>query len=215
MIIPAGYKTEAEVLAVIDKAIRNLSQTYRFGYYDVEDMMQEGRLEALRLLEKDVFEPDRNCSLEQFIRVHVRNQFINLRRKKMERRAPPCDVCPNALDGDDFPCNLYLDRSDCKKWAGWVERNTSKKSLVESFEPSQVSLANHVEETDLVRSLVAQELLALMDEHMPIILKSDYRRYLEGVRLPKLRRLRIEEEIQNIVRDHYDQTRHEEEEGSS
>jgi len=181
-------------LPTIDRAIRNLAKTYAFGYYDFDDMMQEGRIEALEVIPR--FDESRGCSLEQFIRIHVRNRFINLRRDKMERREPPCSLCEKFEDCEAVDL--------CPKWNAWNDRNVAKKTLVECFDNEDIRTEEtHADFFDGCESLIDQEIVQLVENKFPLALKADYRRYLEGVRLPKHRRLRIEEEIRRIVREEY------------
>jgi len=201
MHIPEGMN-ETQVLRTIDKAIKNLAQNFKFGYFETEDMMQEGRIFALEALPK--FDPSRNCSLEQFIRVIVRNKFISLRRDRMERLEPPCETCSHS--SDDI-CYLYDHKSNCERWNGWVERNTAKRILTETYDNDDMctSPANYpMDFLDITDSMISQEIIKLMDEKIPLSMKADYRRYLENVKIPKHRRIKVEEEIRRIVNEYYD-----------
>jgi DNA-directed RNA polymerase specialized sigma24 family protein len=199
MKLPEGVASEDELLRIIDRAITHLSASLKFGYYDMDDMMQEGRLFALEAIPH--FRPDKDCSLEHFLRVHVRNRFINLRRDKMERRDPPCHACIY-LNGE--ACAYYEDKYDCERWVAWVNRNEAKKTLVESFDNDDARCEEaSAEHHDLSQNLVCRELLNLMEEELPLHFRSDYQRYLGGVHLPKARREKLESEIQNIVSAKY------------
>ena len=188
---------EERLLNTIDRAISNLARTYKFGYYDIEDMMQEGRIFALEAV--PLYDPSRNCSLEQFLRVHVRNKFINLRRDKMERKEPPCKNCVHMHDDLDS-CSIHSDQTECDRWSGWIKRNIAKKTLVETYENDKTLCDSH---HDISSGMMCKELLELMEKEFPLSLKSDYRRYLEDVPLPKQRKIRIEEEIRSIVKESY------------
>lgn len=205
MYLPEGMN-ENEVLRIIDKAIKNLAQNLKFGYYEVEDMMQEGRIFAMEALPK--YDPNRDCSLEQFIRVVVRNKFISLRRDKMERIEPPCHSCPHFIPVVDgvlrAQCTTYENKNDCERWFGWVERNTAKRILTETYDNDESPAYHPMDFSDLSDSLISQEIIALMDRKIPLSMKADYRRYLENVRLPKHRRLKVEEEIKRIVSEYYE-----------
>ena len=90
MKIPKGM-TEEQVLEAIENVVNSLARNFRFGYFDTEDMKQEGRVYAIEGITK--YNP-KVGPLENFLRTHIRNRFINLRRNKLTRYQPPCVDCP-------------------------------------------------------------------------------------------------------------------------
>jgi RNA polymerase sigma factor (sigma-70 family) len=183
---------QKELMRIIDRAVIHLAHSYKFGCFEIEDMMQEGRMEALKAIPK--YDDSKNCSLEHFIRVHVRNRFKNLKRKHMERLEPPCTYCECETECPE----------NCSKRNAWLERNTAKRALMESFDSDDVRTQENLAEfPPPTENLMINELQLLMDTHLPFPLRADYRRYLEGVRLPKQRREIIEQEIHRIAQQHY------------
>ena len=72
--------TENEVLSTIDDVVITLSSTFAFGYYDREDLQQEGRIFALEGLPR--WDITKGASLKTFLYNHVKRRFINLKRNK-------------------------------------------------------------------------------------------------------------------------------------
>ena len=112
MELPEGL-TEQEVLDIIDKTVAYLSPSFKFGYFDIEDMKQEGVIFCIEALPSFNFK--KSCqdnigdALLTFLKTHVRWRFLNMRRKSLSRVEPPvcdCELCKN-----DSP-----NRLDCKKY---------------------------------------------------------------------------------------------------
>jgi len=195
--VPEGY-TEQEVLDAIDGAVRSLSSSFSFGYFDEGDMFQEGFIFACDALPR--FNPNnkQKCGLKNFLRVHVRNQFINLRRNKLHRNSPPCSSCQH---NDDHKCEQYNDRSECPKWAGWYSRNQAKRSLVESCDASKVTHVTPMDELDVCSKLSRSELLQRVSNEIPLDMRGDYCRLIEGAKLTKPRREAVVKVVRELLGD--------------
>ena len=181
MFIPENY-TEDEVLEILQRISNQLSRAFHFGYYDLEDMTQEGILEGIKALPSYKSELS---SLDTFLYNHIRNRFMNMKRNKLERKSPPCIQCV-ALHSE---CE-YDDQTDCKKWRGWIERNNSKRILTESSIMDTYEGVNY-EKHDIVESFAIREASNLLDKHMPIGLRADYLRLLDGIHIPRARRIKV------------------------
>lgn len=193
MKIPPG-KTEAEVLAAIDKVVNILAPTFVFGYFDVEDLKQEGRFFALEVLEKERYDPSR--PLENFLYTHIRNQFINLQRKLQRRNDPPCAACHR---GDI--CGP--DGRRCDKYESWYRRNQSKANLLKPLDITNISDANERRsrcESSSESDVEVAEMLALVDEKLPVELRATYNQMRDGVKVPKGRRVQVENAVREILR---------------
>jgi DNA-directed RNA polymerase specialized sigma24 family protein len=185
--------TETEVLETINKAIENLAVNFQFGYYDKDDMMQEGVIFAMEALPR--FDPNK-ASLEHFIRVHVRNRFILMHRDKMERKEPPCTACPESS------CP-YAHMDHCPRCKAWEKRNQAKRALVNTFDNNDIRAEHSSSEAfDGSENLVEGELVRLVESEFPVTLRADYRRFIEGVKLPKHRREKVLIEIRKIARSY-------------
>lgn len=199
MEIPEGL-TEQEVLNIINKTVAYLAPSFKFGYFDIEDMKQEGTIFSIEALPSFNFDKssqeDIGDALLTFLKTHVRWRFLNMRRKSLSRAEPP--RCSCKLCKVDAP-----NRLDCKKYSNWVKRNMAKKSLMEPFDVSEVynedvSFTSNVD--DIVMSSNA---IAILNQHVPPSARGDYRRFIEGVSLPKNRREKIILLIKSLLKEHW------------
>jgi len=198
MYLPDGY-TEDEVLDCIQRAVNSLVSNFCFGYFDTDDLKQEGFIFACEALPR--FDPDnpKKCGLTNFLRVHVRNKFLNLRRDKLHRNSPPCLSC--LFTNLRAECVEFEDKSECPKWEGWNTRNQAKRSLVESCDISKITHVVPVEESDVCTRLSRAELCQRVSEQIPLALRADYCRLLEGARLSKPKREAVITAVRELLHD--------------
>lgn len=192
--------TEEEVLDIVNKTVRYLAPSFKFGYFDVEDMKQEGFIFCLDALESFNFRkstqdnvPD---ALFTFLKTHVRWRFLNMRRKQLSRIEPPacsCDLCKSDAHN----------RLDCKKYASWIKRNMAKRSLMEPFDVDETYGKESYGALNVEDTIVSSELLQILDEHIPSSLRVDYRKFVDGDTLSKNKKERLIQEIKNILHEYY------------
>ena len=206
MQIPKGM-TEEQVVDVVNGILSTLSYSFRFGYFDVDDIKQQGWIYAIEALPN--YDPER-APLENFLRSHIRNRFINLKRDKLSRHTSPCKGCPffdPQMKKSKNKCAAFEDKQECDKFSGWEKRNSSKKNLVQPLDISNIrdeNERNMKRFVDVHENTVNAELFSIIDKNLPINMRSDFRKIVEGVHIPKPRRIKIEEIIQEIVEEHYD-----------
>ena len=200
MDVPVGL-SEDRVLEVIEIVVNYLAPSFIFGYYDVDDMKQEGRIYCLEALSSFDFDKSNRATTPQalltYLKVCVRRKFINLRRNKFQRLEPPSCSCKLCVSDDE-------NRLDCHKYAAWLRRNLSKRSLMESFNVDEV----HTEESGTVskcvgEAIMSNDIIKVLDKYMPARNRSDYRRFIENVRIPKERRERVIVQIRAVLAEHY------------
>ena len=192
--------TEKEVIQVIEKTVAYLAPSFKFGYFDTEDMKQEGTIFCLEALPsfnfKKANQEEVSDALFSFLKTYVRWRFLNMRRKQLTRVEPP-----------DCKCNLCkkdsANRLDCKKYSNWVKRNMSKKSLMEPFDVNEVYNKNASSSRDLEELITSADIYKILDEHIPVEIRADYRRFLEGVSIPKNKKEKLLSEIRLILQEHY------------
>lgn len=192
MTIPPGH-TEASVLAAIEKAVANISSSFAFGYYGLDDIQQQARVYALELLEKRTYDPAR--PLEYYLFTHMKRRLINLLRDKLHRTDAPCKLCHAGEPCTDGNC--------CDKYLEWSKRNRGKANLMRPLD-----LGNICDEREkrtrtaptAHQDAETAELKRLIDEQLPVDLRSDYLRMLAGVSIPKSRRDEIERVLRSILR---------------
>jgi DNA-directed RNA polymerase specialized sigma24 family protein len=192
--------SEAQVVEIIYKVIDLLAKKFRFGYFDIEDMRQEGMLFALRVLEKDKYDASR--PLENFLYHHLRNRFINYKRDKFLRNETPCKRCiffDPKFKKSTNACAAFEDKLECPKLKDWRLRNAAKQSLMQptgesdSPEPSAPCRSQTDEVSDLK---------LYINENLPMDVRTDYLRMIEGLTLPKSRRDRVREAVLEVYKDY-------------
>ena len=194
MFVPEGF-TESQVLAIMERVIRPLAEVMKFGHYDADDMFQEGCILALSILDK--YDTSYKCSLDNFIRVPVRNKFINLRRDKLYRTSSPCDKCD--IDNCEYADNKRL----CTKYESWLVRNNRKRSLMES---SEVEDVHTYCDDDVVHKIFTGELYEYVLENISLANRSLLLRYLDNTNVPKNKLNRLFEELK-LLYDEFRKTK--------
>jgi len=199
MYVPEGM-TEKEVLEVISRTVRYLAPSFKFGYFDAEDMKQEGTIFCIEAMKS--FNFDKSCqndkadALFTFLKTHVRWRFLNMRRKSLSRVEPPsceCELCKNDSSN----------RLDCRKYSNWVKRNGAKRSLMEPFNVLSVRNTDASEQSDINERLLSSEIIAVLNEHVSASLRADYRRFIEGHSISRQRKNRLIKHIKEILANHY------------
>lgn len=205
MQIPNNY-TELEVITIIDKVVHNLAAAFRFGHYDIEDMKQEGRIAALEILHKY---DDSRGPLENFLYVHVRNSYMNLRRKKLRRSETPCRTCPffdPQCKKSTNKCGIFADKMECDKFNSWTKRNDDKANIMEPTNLANITVTEKSvqQQSDVIESVEIRELQNKIDTELPVKLRGDYLKMKAGVSVPKAKRLKVEEACKKIIKDALD-----------
>lgn len=196
MKIPDGM-TEEELIQIIDKAIKGLCSKFRFGYFEKEDLEQEGWKFAIEGLEKY----DNKRPLENFLRVHIRNQFINLKRNKFSRYDPPCLSCPfydPECKQSDNKCSEFVNKDDCKKWASWKKRNAAKSGLMRPMDIDSVTEDDLESDIQFINSLNLSAIHKKINAELPTELRGDFLRMLDGVYIPKHKKDKVREFIKDL-----------------
>jgi len=203
---PKGM-TEQEVLSVIESVVNILAFNFKFGYFDLDDMKQQGRMYALEALPR--FNPKLG-SLHNFLRSHVRNRFLNLQRDKLARHQPPCPSCP-FYDPDckqsTNMCAAFEDKLECDKYSGWEKRNGAKRSLVEPLDIETIRderEKNMRNNTDIPAIVIRSELMGIIDKNLSVTLRSDFKKMMEDISIGKQRRDKVIAAIKEILEEDYD-----------
>tara|TARA_R110000796_G_scaffold128353_2_gene244029 strand:+ start:242 stop:838 length:597 start_codon:yes stop_codon:yes gene_type:complete len=188
--IPKNH-SEQEVLDVIDNIANRLCYKFKFGYHSPEDMKQQARLFAWEGLEKY----DNKRPLENFLWTHVRNRLYNFKRNNYSRLEKPCDTCEFYINKK---CTAFVDQEECNLYKGWLDRNNAKKNLMHSI---SVEFDQKENTTSSVGTLFAKEVVELLDAELHVRFREDWIRLLNNLRLNKIRKDRILEEIKSILKE--------------
>lgn len=202
-------------MEIIDKVVTQLSKQFKFGYYDVDDLKQEGIILALDVINDGRYDEDR--PLENFLRVYIKSRFINLKRNKYFRTAMPCHTCPLY---DEFckkslnQCLGYSDKLECDKYAVWHKLNHTKKNLIDCINITDVNDEhenNMKENTYIEEKLATTQLKEYIDEHLPAEMRADYLKMItnydvkpsQQAKLTKQRQELIRHTVQELIKEFY------------
>lgn len=170
-----------EYLETLDRVVRILAPSFTFGFYDLDDVMQEARIMGLECIERY----DEKRPLENFLYTHIRNRLLNLQRDKLRRNDPPCLPCHMGT-----PC---VPHGYCEAYARWLARNNAKTNLMRPLGMDALPERAEPEHEDHT------ELWALIDAELPVHLRADYLMLKAGVSLPKSRRDTLLRVLRDIV----------------
>jgi hypothetical protein len=199
MKIPKGY-TESEVLSIIDRVVNALAPNFLFGVYDLVDIKQEGRFEALKALEGGKYDPTRD--LDKFLYAHVRNRYLNLIRDKFSRNDIPCNKCPFKDASLVSGCKEFSNKSNCELWFRWNKNNGAKRSLAKPGDLStnddgEVNVSCHGK--SVIDNVEERELMRMIDVGLPADMRSDWLKLKAGVKLSRDRTQEIERVVKGII----------------
>jgi DNA-directed RNA polymerase specialized sigma24 family protein len=191
--------TEKEVISIINDVVNRLARRFIFGYHDVEDIKQQGRLFAVESLENY----DNKRPLENFLWTHVKNRLCNYKRDKYERPYISCSKCKYQIE-DTGLCKKYENIEECEIYSRWKKRNGAKKNLMSPIELDCVQ-SEHEVGMSIVdnqhEEAVHNELEEIIDKNIPLILRADYIRIKNGVKISKLHRDKVRECVKQILID--------------
>lgn len=178
MQIPAGL-TEKRTVEIISEAARVIGPLYRFGYHSREDMIQQGIMEGVKVLNENKFQPKATAyedsekmerALRVFMRVHIRNRLSNYRRK--------------------HSCRYY----------GNEEINRNKYNIMH---PAKIGeWADILVEVENERDGVeARDLISFIRSRLDQDTLRDFLRVQNGVTIPSVRRNRLLAALREIMQD--------------
>lgn len=191
MKLPPGV-SEQQVLDAIENAVKILAPSFTFGIYDIEDVKQEARLEGWRVIGRY----DATRPLDNFIYTCIRNRLIRLKRDKLRRNDPPCQVCHQSTGHR----SQHEDGQFCPRYLAWRKRNEAKASLMRPLDLDHVSDAAR-RESEVAQEAGVNEMLALIDRHLDVDLRADYLRMRAGKSVAKARRMAVEAAVREILSD--------------
>ena len=185
-------KTEQQVLDAIEKVIAGIAPSFVFGYFDKDDILQQARLFCIQAMDRY----DGKRPLENFLCVHVKNRLINLKRDLLRRSDKPCAECH-----DGRPCqpNGKL----CQPYMAWLKRNNCKSNLMRPLDLNY--LPDEKETKTKIQSSVEEdaqfsEMLALIDDQLPVELRQAFLQLKEGVSIPKVKKDQVIQAVREILK---------------
>ncbi len=195
MLLPPGV-TEESVLDAIHKVSEVLCNKFTFPDCDKDDVHQEIALHAIDLLNTGKYDPSR--PLAPLLYRHASNRLSNRTRDRISRRDPPCKRCS---EGD--PCGP--EGQVCDRFKKWSERNATKARLMSphGFDLIRDEGERSMRLVDTIAAdASASELSTLIDAELPLDLRADYLRLLDGVKVPAARRRQLQRAVLEILEEH-------------
>jgi len=190
--------SDDELVEIIDQISLRLSYKFRFGYHEIEDMKQQAHVFALEGIEHW----DHKRPLENFLWTHIRNRLYNFKRNNYSRPEKPCYNCPiKAYDPkclkSDNECMEFDQLTECELYKGWSERNAAKRSLMTSI----TNMYDAAGRNNLLSTVSRREIFGIIDQAVPVQYREDWIRLVNSLKLSKVKRERIIDIIQDILKE--------------
>jgi DNA-directed RNA polymerase specialized sigma24 family protein len=186
---------QERTLEAIEYVVGLLAPGFVFGYFDKEDIKQDGRIHCLEALARY----DNKRCLKAFLYDNLKRRYLNDVRNKLWRSDPPCKQCHKAVMEGASYCGRNGERL-CDQYADYVRRNTTKRNLMN---PTHMGDATEErpgrQDRDVAAESEERELLAKIDRELPVELRSDYLRMRENLRVPQARQQEVLAAIRLIV----------------
>lgn len=197
--LPHGI-TEADFLRDVERVAALISKKFEVPGYTSEDIKQQVALLCLEALPR--YDPAVG-PLVNFMYRNAHNRMQNLLRATLGRTDFPCKICHEAAT-DGGPG--HPDGSVCPAHIKWWERNSLKAGIARAREFSAMGTEGHWDEVTGIEPSVeadaaTDELLAIIDEHLPVKLRANYLRMRAGVQVPKPAREEVERAVLEILAD--------------
>lgn len=199
MYIPPGM-TEEQVMAAIEKVVSSLAAKFRFGYHETEDMKQEARLAAIKLMNLKKYDTSR--PLENLMYSHVRNRLLNFKRDNYKRTEPPCISCPfydKLCKKSTNQCAEFLDKLDCKKFFNWKKRNDAKAGLMHPVDISSIFDEKLSAKSSLMKEIELKEIISIIQAGLPAYVLPLWEKAKNGEKLRKSEREKLQRHIMKIL----------------
>lgn len=180
-------------ISLLYKVCRKLASKYTFGYYDADDITQEAFIIGMKLLQK--YNRKKGMSLESFLYMSINNRLKDFKRDNYARIFHKCSYCNNE-ENPDTPCE-YCQR---RNWRIEVRKNLMKPIDIDNV--STDDEPNIAFQPDFVQDVEIAELMTIIDKELPIALRADYLRMLDGITIAKTKRELIESIIIKILESH-------------
>jgi hypothetical protein len=197
--LPHGV-TESQFLTVLDNISKRLGHKFKFGYHSFEDMKQQAAIFALEGLKKY----DNSRPLENFLWTHVRNRLFNYKRDNYQRPDKPCLSCPLYdvhCKVSSNQCSKYVDKNECELFSSWEIRNNSKKNIMKPVGMEEVYESSS-KSNDIPEAIFNQQIIDLLDEHIPAQHRENYLRLKYGEKIYKSDMTKLYSAIKEILKEH-------------
>jgi len=183
--------SEPELIAILYEVARKVAPKFTFGYFKLDDIIQEAVIIGIEGLPRY----DEERPIKNFLYIHMRNRLDNLMRNKFFRDECPCNLCRNCEEGQTKHTDGYF----CDKFKKWLELNCTKASLMSPLGLLRLN-ANEERHVESERCpLTYKEIIALLTDNFPTLLRADYLKLQDGLTIPDDRRELVADETRKIL----------------
>lgn len=189
---------EEDFLQALENISKKLIYKFKFGYHDIDDMKQQAAIFALEGLENY----DNKRPLENFLWTHVRNRLFNFKRDNYFRPDNVCVGCPffdPKYKQSTNQCSKYLNKNDCAIHSQWIDRNTTKKNLMQ---PVDINNIDYKSDNYFLDSISNSEILQIIEDKIHTKYREIYLKVKGGIRVSKSEITKLQKHIQSILKDH-------------
>ena len=81
---------------------------------------------------------------------------------------------------------------------------------MEPFDVDEIHTRDVSFEDNFNEKVLSADIIKILNQHIPVSIRSDYRRFIDGVKLPKNKRDNLIENIKKILSEHYEWRREDE-----
>lgn len=203
MFVPEGM-TGQEVIDIIEKVANEFGKSFAFGYYELDDIKQEIRMESLKVL--PLYNPidkdgNKTRPLANFLYRNAMNKILNLWRNKYQRRDSPCKLCHEGRQ------NEHTNGKYCTKYLRWKKLNSTKAHLTRPLTLSGIdeeTESNIATKDFTAENVNANEFKEIINKKLHPSLRTDYLRMLAKEKIPSTRRKLVEDAIKEIISEYQD-----------
>jgi hypothetical protein len=190
--VPPGL-TEAEVLKLILDLTRELAPRLTFPGMPAEDLAQEMYLmcqEAVPPFDGRLVDGRPHLALYRFLKDHCRRRTLNLKRNLYHRTDAPCPAC-----GQNEP---HEPTELCRRHERWRTTNAKKAALYRAA-AAEEEPAERVAPEDFTEDVALREVLARIDDALPVELRAPYLQMRAGQSVSAALRREVEAAVRGIL----------------
>ena len=181
--------SEAEFLKVLKRITTKLAYHWQFGIHKQEDIEQE----IARFCLEALYKYNGKYPLYTFLLVDVNNKLINLKRDEFYRPTCPCNLCNNKKQGE----TNHFDKRYCKQFVEWKDRNAHKANI--AAPQSMPENFDYGAEPSTLENMCNEELYQLIDEKLPVRLRTTYLKMKSGVRVGHIERTEVLNFLKELI----------------
>jgi hypothetical protein len=186
--------TEEQIAEILNRVAGLIAYKFRFSYHEPDDVRQQAIIFGIEALER--YRPEKG-TLDGFLYHHMRVRTINHIRDTFQRNDPPCKKTCHVG-------RFCSGQKECDRYLAWRRRNKRKQNVILPIDISNLNDENE-KNTRLsdftAKKFEENELLTLIDEHLPVDLRGYWLRLRAGVSVPRVKKIAVQNFLSKILYD--------------